>query len=166
MSWWALWRVQKGLKSQEAIFIFSFRAQSIVPCSPQKLHEKKQRHLKNRGGRCQKQTCCICPVAWGEMVDRRLPDRDWEGVKEAEIARRYCQFASNWGQITPGRQICWIYYLDLFDSLPALLLLLLYESVSWKSVSKKKENGFHNKDRKPTASHAVWWMSTELHKNM
>ena len=78
------------------------------------------------------------------MVDRRLSDRDWEGVKEAEIALRYCQFASNWGQITPGRQICWIYYLDLFDSLPALLLLLLYESVRWKSVSKKKENGFHN----------------------
>ena len=100
------------------------------------------------------------------MVDRRLPDQDWEGVKEAEIAPRYCQFASNWGQITPGRQICWIYYLDLFDSLPALLLLLLYESVRWKSVSKKKENGFHNKDRKPTASHAVWWMSAELYKNV
>ena len=100
------------------------------------------------------------------MVDRRLSDRDWEGVKEAEIAPRYCQFASNWGQITPGRQICWIYYLDLFDSLPALLLLLLCESVRWKSVSKKKENGFHNKDRKPTASHAVWWMSAELHKNV
>ena len=100
------------------------------------------------------------------MVDCRLPDRDWEGVKEAEIASRYCQFASNWGQITPGRQICWIYYLDLFDSLPALLLLLLYESVRWKSVSVKKENGFHNKDRKPTASHVVWWMSAELHKNV
>ena len=77
------------------------------------------------------------------MVDRRLPNQDWEGVKEAEIAPRYCQFASNWGQITSGRQICWIYYLDLFDSLPALLLLLLYESVRWKKyLRKKRKTGF------------------------
>ena len=37
-----LWRVKKGLKSQEAIFIISFRAQSIVLCSPKKLHEKNK----------------------------------------------------------------------------------------------------------------------------
>ena len=37
-----LWRVKKGLKNQEAIFIISFRAQSIVLCSPKKLHEKNK----------------------------------------------------------------------------------------------------------------------------
>ena len=40
-----LWRVQKSLKSQGAVFIFSFRAKSIILCSPQKLHEEKNKDI-------------------------------------------------------------------------------------------------------------------------
>ena len=62
---------------------------------------------------------------------------------------------------------------DLLDSLPGFVRFaacIVTPLVVWicplKKCLQKKENGFHNKDRKPTASHAVWWMSAKLHKNM
>ena len=62
---------------------------------------------------------------------------------------------------------------DLLDLLPGFVRFvacIVTPLVVWicplKKCLQKKENGFHNKDRKPTASHAVWWMSAELHKNV
>ena len=52
---------------------------------------------------------------------------DWAQSSEARIEKKWKKpklllpiVSSNWGRITPGRQICWIYRLDLLDLLPPL----------------------------------------------
>ena len=62
--------------------------------------------------------------------------------------------SSNWGQITPGRQICWIYHLDLLD-LPSAFVRCIVPCMHLsdeKSVSKKMKTSSIKAESRPQAS--------------
>ena len=130
-----LWRVQKGPKVRRP-FSYSPSEPNLLCCAHPKNFTKKNKDILEtevEDAKSRHVAFVQLPEArWSTAVCQTGIEKEWKKPK----------LLSNWGQITPGRQICWIYYLDLFDSLPALLLLLLYESVRWKSVSKKRKTGF------------------------